>query len=531
MSDINIAAEEGVLASIFNNPDELSTLTVSLTPEDFIEPRYGKIFEAIKSISKEGGDITGIRVIERLRRFGVLPEIGGPETIVRLSDPSAEILMQGDLKAFASFVKDDSVRRDIANMATRITGISRMDSGYTIEETLAEINEEISAISQSALLEAEDGINASNYVDSMMEILRERMTSGNEIQGIPTGFPEFDKLTSGLNPAQMIVIAARPAVGKSTLAVDIARNVSFNVGMKVAIFSLEMGRTEIMERIISAESEVELNKIRSGLMDNDELARVKETMERLRTVSIHIDDSPNLTMEQIRAKALHLMRTEGLDLVIIDYLQLMSSGKRVESRQQEVSEFSRAIKLLAKELHRPVIAVSQLNRGSEQRADKRPTTAELRESGSIEQDADMIILLYRTLDEETGKEKVYLLLAKNRQGPTADIELIPMLQCAKFVSSSGVYATETPDVFETLGEETYSPEEYRAMTDQGAPSEYTEPVDESAFNIDRSTGEMTPVQPSQPVFDTSMEEEPLFPTNVAPAAPTERGAAPAGPAF
>ncbi|NTW42828.1 MAG: replicative DNA helicase, partial [Cellulomonadaceae bacterium] len=254
--------------------------------------------------------------------------------------------------------------------------------------------------------------------------------------GIPTGFADLDRLTNGLHPGQMIVIAARPAIGKSTLGIDIARSASIKHNRTSVVFSLEMSRTEITMRLLSAEARIHLQKMRSGQMGEDDWQKLAATMGKISEAPLFIDDSPNMSLMEIRAKCRRLKQKHNLELVIIDYLQLMSSGKRVESRQQEVSEFSRALKLLAKELEVPVIAISQLNRGPEQRTDKRPMMSDLRESGSIEQDADMVILLHRedAYEKESPRAgEADLIVAKHRNGPTDTITVAFQGHYSRFV--------------------------------------------------------------------------------------------------
>ena len=238
--------------------------------------------------------------------------------------------------------------------------------------------------------------------------------------GVPTGFAELDSLTNGLHPGQLIIIAARPALGKSTLALDFARSAAIGNNMPTIFFSLEMGRSEIAMRLLSAESNVFLHNMRKGTVRTEDWTTLASTRGRIADAPLYIDDSPNMTLVEIRAKCRRLKQRVGLKMVVIDYLQLMTSGKRVESRQQEVSEFSRALKLLAKELQVPVIALSQLNRGPEQRVDKKPALSDLRESGSLEQDADMVILLHResAYEKESSRPgEADLIVAKHRNGP------------------------------------------------------------------------------------------------------------------
>ena len=252
--------------------------------------------------------------------------------------------------------------------------------------------------------------------------------------GVPTGFTELDELLHGLHKGQMIVIAARPAVGKSTFGMDIVRTAAIKHGMPAAFFSLEMSRTEISMRVLSAEGSLSLQDLRKGTLGDTGWQKIAKVVSRIENAPLYIDDSPNMSLMEIRAKCRRLKTQHGLKLVVIDYLQLMSSGKKVESRQQEVSEFSRALKLLAKELEVPVIAISQLNRGPEQRTDKRPQMSDLRESGSIEQDADVVILLHKDKEREGEAD---LLVVKHRNGPTKDLTLGFQGHYARFANMAG----------------------------------------------------------------------------------------------
>ena len=270
---------------------------------------------------------------------------------------------------------------------------------------------------------AEDYVPLQIAVDAALEEIEAASGRDGSMTGVPTGFKELDELTNGLHGGQMIVVAARPAMGKSTLALDFARSASIGHNIPSVFFSLEMGKSEIAMRLLSAEGQIPLQNMRKGNLDPRDWTTVAATRGRINDAPLYIDDSPNMTLVEIRAKCRRLKQREGLRMVIIDYLQLMTSGKRVESRQQEVSEFSRSLKLIAKELQVPVIALSQLNRGPEQRTDKKPAISDLRESGSIEQDADMVILLHRdsVYDKDVRPGEADLIVAKHRNGPTATI--------------------------------------------------------------------------------------------------------------
>jgi replicative DNA helicase len=307
------------------------------------------------------------------------------------------------------------------NAGTKIVQLGYGSDGE-VEDLVNQAQAEVYAVAERRT--AEDYVVLKDVMESTVDEIEASGHRGEGMTGVPTGFYELDELTHGLHPGQMIVIAARPAVGKSTFALDFARSAAIKNNLATVMFSLEMGRNEIAMRLLSAEATIGLQDLRKGTIKDEQWSKIATTMGRMNDAPLFIDDSPNMSLMEIRAKCRRLKQQHDLKLVILDYLQLMSSGKKVESRQQEVSEFSRALKLLAKELQVPVIALSQLNRGSEQRSDKRPMVSDLRESGSIEQDADMVILLHRedVYDKESPRAgEADILIAKHRNGPTKDI--------------------------------------------------------------------------------------------------------------
>jgi replicative DNA helicase len=284
---------------------------------------------------------------------------------------------------------------------------------------------------------SEDYIALEELLQPTMDEIDAIASRGGASAGVPTGFADLDTVTNGLHPGQMIIIAARPGIGKSTLGLDLARSCSVTHGMASVIFSLEMSRTEIVMRLLSAEAKIRLSDMRSGRMTDDDWTRLARRMGEISDAPLFIDDSPNMTMMEIRAKARRLKQRNDLRLIVVDYMQLMTSGKKVESRQQEVSEFSRHLKLLAKELEVPVVTISQLNRGPEQRTDKKPMLADLRESGSLEQDADMVMLIHRPDawerdDPRAGEAD--LILAKHRNGPTKTVTVAHQLHLSRFAN-------------------------------------------------------------------------------------------------
>ena len=322
---------------------------------------------------------------------------------------------------YADIVAEKALLRRLVEAGTRIAQM-----GYAAEgEAIDLVNTAQAEIySVTGADQAEDYVPLSLAVEAAVHEIEKAQMSDGGMMGVPTGFAELDEKTNGFAAGQMIIIAARPAMGKSTLALDVARSGSIHHNQTTVFFSLEMGRAEIAMRLLSAEATIPLQKLRKGELDQRDFQKLAATQARINEAPLFIDDSPNLTLVEIRAKCRRLKQRHDLKMVVIDYLQLLSSGKKVESRQQEVSEFSRALKLLSKELEVPVVALSQLNRASEQRADKMPAISDLRESGSLEQDADMVILLHRESSYEKDNPRAGeadLILAKQRNGPTGTV--------------------------------------------------------------------------------------------------------------
>lgn len=359
-----------------------------------------------------------ITVTDELTKLGELSRAGGAEYLHTLTSlvPTA-----ANAGYYANIVTEKALLRRLVEAGTRITQM-----GYKAEGEVLDLvnNAQAEIYSVTGAQEAEDYVPLTEAVTVAIDEIEAAKHKDGSMTGVPTGFSELDELTNGLHPGQMVIVAARPALGKSTLALDFARAAAIKHDMPTIFFSLEMGRSEIAMRLLSAEATVPLQHMRKGTVDNRDWTTIAATRGRINDAPLYIDDSPNMTLVEIRAKCRRLKQRVGLKMVVIDYLQLMTSGKRVESRQQEVSEFSRALKLLAKELQVPVIALSQLNRGPEQRADKLPALSDLRESGSIEQDADMVILLHRESAYEKDNPRAGeadLIVAKHRNGPTKTV--------------------------------------------------------------------------------------------------------------
>jgi replicative DNA helicase len=447
--DQDVYAEQGVLAGILEDPDIFDAISNLITEYDFNEPRHRKIYSSIASLRADNTRLTLVALGDRLRSHGHLVEVGGLEYLTTLTDPEQAFAVNADPLTYASIVLDESRKRQLGQLAKEIYNLSKLDSGQTSEEAIAESLNKVRELSESGLSSDDAPQSLADLRDEFLITLDERASSDGSLQGVPSGFYDLDNLTTGFLPGQMIVIAARPAVGKSTLAADMARAAAFKADKTVLFFSLEMSRSEIMDRITAAESDVLLNNIRSGELSGVERDRIMEGLNTIGSGRLHIKDQANMTINSIRLDCLRQASTpEGLDLIVLDYLQLMESPGKVESRQQAVSTFSRQLKMMAKELGVPMIVLSQLNRGSEQRSDKKPAMSDLRESGSIEQDADIVLLLHRPETEAQTTDRTMLIVAKNRNGPTDNVLLAPLLQFSKFANGSGAYPSGlAPEVF------------------------------------------------------------------------------------
>lgn len=413
-------AEQSVLGGMLLSKDAIADVVESLRASDFYKPVHETIYEAILSLYGHGSPADAITVADELKKRGELTRVGGAAYLHTLI---ASVPTAANAQYYAEIVKEHAIMRRLIEAGTKIAQL-----GYANETEVDALVDQ----AQAEIYAVTDGNAKEDYVsfsEALEETINEIDANSNRpdgVYGVPTDFIELDELTGGLHGGQMIVIAARPGVGKSTLALDIARSAAIHHHMATVLFSLEMSRTELAMRILSAEGKISMGRLKKGDLDTEGWTNLATLQGRIDSAPLFIDDSPNMTLMEIRAKCRRLKQRNDLKLVVLDYLQLMSSGKKVESRQQEVSEFSRSLKLLAKELDVPVIALSQLNRGSEQRTDKRPMVSDLRESGSIEQDADMVILLHREDMYNPDSDRVGeadMIIAKHRGGPTRTIPL------------------------------------------------------------------------------------------------------------
>ena len=429
----DIMAEQSTLGGMLISMDAVAVVNEYVKSHDFYAPKHEFIYDAIMNLFAKGEPVDAISVNAELTRNGNLVRAGGADYIHSLTSivPTA-----ANVAYYAKIVQEKSTLRKLVEVGTRIAQMGYLAEGE-IEDLINTAQADVYAVGTKALSDEYSSLSTS--IDAAITEMEIAEASGDDIVGVPTGFHELDEKTHGLHGGQMIIVAARPAVGKSTFALDIARNGAIKHKKPVLFFSLEMSKAEIAMRMLSAEAEIHLSKMRGGNLSSEEWKKLASVRGRINDSPLFIDDSPNLTMVEIRAKSRRLAQNLGLELIVIDYLQLLSSGKKVESRQQEVSEFSRSIKLLAKELDIPVIAIAQLNRNSEQKADKKPEISHLRESGSLEQDADVVILLHR---DDMGQRdhpragEGDIILAKQRNGPTGTIEVMFQGQYSRFVNKN-----------------------------------------------------------------------------------------------
>ncbi|GAA1864442.1 replicative DNA helicase [Myceligenerans crystallogenes] len=411
----DIQAEMSVLGGMLLSKDAIADVIEQIRGVDFYRPAHEMVYDAIIDLYGRGEPADSITVSAELNKRGTLAKVGGAPY---LHDLIAGVPTAANAGYYARIVRERAILRRLVEAGTRIVQMGYSADGE-VDTVVDNAQAEVYAVTERRA--SEDYLPLSEIIGPTFDEIDAAQGRGEGMVGVPTGYSDFDRLTNGLHPGQMIVVAARPAVGKSVLGINVAGHAAIHHNKAAVIFSLEMSRNEITMRLLASEARVPLTRMRSGKMDDGDWQKLAATMGKISDAPLFIDDSPNMSLMEIRAKCRRLKQRHNLSLVVIDYLQLMSSGKRVESRQQEVSEFSRALKLLAKELEVPVIAISQLNRGPEQRGDKKPQMSDLRESGSIEQDADVVILLHRedAYEKESPRAgEADLIVAKHRNGPT-----------------------------------------------------------------------------------------------------------------
>lgn len=428
----DIEAEQAVIGSMLTDKDAVADGVEVLKPEDFYRQDNQTIYEAIINLYNKAEPIDIITVKAELTSLGKFEAVGGLEYLAILPD---KVPTTANVEKYIKIVEEKAILRNLIKASNELINL-----GYAETEEVDDIIEQ----AEKRIFEIAEGKNQKGYtaikdilVESFAEI--ERLYNQKQpITGIATGFTDLDYKTAGLHNSDLILVAARPAMGKSAFALNIATNAAVNAKVPVAIFNLEMSKSQLVNRILCSEAMVDSNKIRTGKIEEDDWVKLATALGPLSEAPIYIDDTPGISVSEIRAKCRKLKLEKNIGLIVIDYLQLIrGSGKKNSSREQEISEISRSLKILAKELDVPVIALSQLSRAAEARADHRPMLSDLRESGAIEQDADIVMFLYRDdyYNQDSEKKNIAeIIMAKHRSGATGTVELLWLGSYTKFVN-------------------------------------------------------------------------------------------------
>jgi replicative DNA helicase len=435
----SIEAESSVLGGLLLDNGAWDRMGDLLVDGDFYRHEHKLIYAAIGGLINASKPADVITVYEQLQNLGKADEIGG---LVYLNSLAQYVPSASNIRRYAEIVRERSILRKLVSASDEIATNAFNPQGKAVDKILDEAEQKIFNIGEEGTRMKQGFQSMDALVVDLLDRVTEMAENPNDITGVRTGFYEFDKMTSGLQPGDMIVLAARPSMGKTSLAINIAEHVALDEGLPVAVFSMEMGAAQLAVRIVGSIGRIDQGHLRTGKLTDEEWPRLTEAIEKLRTVSLHIDETPGLSTSELRANARRLARQYGrLGLIVVDYLQLMStSSSGDENRATAVGEISRGLKMLAKELKCPVIALSQLSRGVESRTDKRPMMSDLRESGAIEQDADIIMFIYR--DDYYNKESkepgvAEVIISKHRNGPTGTVKLAFLKPLTKFENLVG----------------------------------------------------------------------------------------------
>ena len=426
----SIEAEEAILGAILVNPASLGRIVELIRPESFYKPSHKLIYGAVLDLFRKNEPIDIVTVSEYLRNQDKLESAGGRAYI---NDLALNVVTTANVEYYAKIVRDKEIKRELINAGSEIVSMS-----YESENTDNVLDDAQKLIFNIASQKVTtDLVPIQDLVVSSYEMIEQRYNNKDDLVGIPTDFYDLDSKTSGLQKSDLIILAARPSMGKTSFALNLAQNVAIKAKKAVAVFSLEMSKQQLTKRMLCSEAEVDTQRVTTGNMQPNDWKKLLDAMERLSDAKIYIDDTPGVTATDIKAKCRRLMMEEKeLGLVVIDYLQLMEGGGNPNDRNQQISAISRSLKGLARELDVPIIALSQLSRGVESRTDKRPMLSDLRESGAIEQDADIVMFIYRdeyyNKDDVNNKGKAELIVAKHRNGPTGTIELLFQSNITKF---------------------------------------------------------------------------------------------------
>ena len=423
--------EEAVLGALMIEKDAYSLVSEILRPESFYEHRHQLIYSAITDLAVNQKPVDILTVKEQLSKRGELEEVGGPFYITQLS---SKVASSAHIEYHARIIAQKSLARELITFTSNIQS-KAFDETLDVDDLMQEAEGKLFEISQQNMKKDYTQINP--VIDEAYKLIQKAAARTDGLSGLESGFTKLDKMTSGWQNSDLIIIAARPAMGKTAFVLSMAKNIAVDFRNPVALFSLEMSNVQLVNRLISNVCEIESGKIKSGQLAGHEWQQLDYKLKNLLDAPLYVDDTPSLSVFELRTKARRLVREHGVRIIIIDYLQLMSGsvGKRSDSRQQEISDISRSLKALARELNVPVIALSQLSRACESRTDHRPMLSDLRESGAIEQDADIVMFLYR--DEYYNKDSpskgiTEVIIAKQRNGPIGTVELVWMGDLCRF---------------------------------------------------------------------------------------------------
>jgi replicative DNA helicase len=420
----SIEAEQAVLGGLMLVTDAYDRVNDKLTPNDFYRRDHQLIYRAISELAERSRPYDAVTLGEWFEAQGQSDLIAGGAYLIELasSTPSA-----ANITAYAEIVRDKAVMRQLIDVGTEIVNNGFQPEGRESAELLANAEQKVFAIAEAGSRGRTDFVAMPSALKDAFSVLQDRFNNGGNVTGLPTGYTDFDNMTAGLQPTDLLILAARPAMGKTTFALNIAEFAAIKSKKAVAVFSMEMSAAQLALRLISSNGRINAQRLRTGQLEDEDWSRVTAAIRMLKETKIFIDDTPGLSPDVLRSKCRRLKREHDLGLVVIDYLQLMSVPGNSENRATEISEISRSLKGLAKELNVPVIALSQLNRSLETRTDKRPVMADLRESGAIEQDADVIVFIYRDdyYNKENSPDKglAEIIIGKQRSGPTGSLKL------------------------------------------------------------------------------------------------------------
>jgi replicative DNA helicase len=432
----NLQAEESLLGAMLLSRDAIAAAVELCGADDFYKPAHGHVYEAVCSLYGQGEPADPVTVADELRRAGLLDAIGGPATLISLQANTPATANAG---RYARIVEEHALLRRLIGVANEIAEL-----GYAVPDDVeAVVDRAESMVFEVAERRVADTLKPLHaLLTESLDRLEALYDRGQSITGVPTGYLDLDERLSGLQPSNLIIVGARPAMGKTSFALGIAAHAAMEAHVPVLVFSLEMSHAEITSRLLCAEARVDATRVRNGKLLDTDWPKISHAISRLGEAPIYIDDNPNLTVMEIRAKARRLKSRLGeLGCIVVDYLQLMSGRHNAENRQVEVSEISRGLKILARELEVPVIALSQLSRNLEMRADKRPVLADLRESGSLEQDADVVMFLYRDEvynSDSPDRGTAEVIVSKHRNGPTGKTQLAFLDHYTRFANMARV---------------------------------------------------------------------------------------------